>query len=133
MGGEQSRRSSNKVQHQETAQVNPDGISCAKMAFNVLSNQRNDGDGDDKEQAISFLKKRSLKGDGEAMWLLGLCFEFGIGMEQDISQAELFYYRSGKAGDYVGEFISAHSQGGRGTGVMKVKCLRQDRMTRALF
>ena len=42
----------------------------------------------DEDSAVALLKERVKEGDTDAMWILGICYEFGIGIEQDIEQAE---------------------------------------------
>ena len=62
--------------------------------------------------------------DSEAMWMLGLCYEYGMGCEQDIEKAELFYKRCQEAGNAVGEFFVEKREGNeRGSGEMKVGSL----------
>ena len=59
-------------------------------------------------------------GDGEAMWMLGLCCEYGMGTEQDVQRAESLYLESLRSGSVVGDFLVAHSEFQRGSGEMKV-------------
>ena len=45
----------------------------------------------DVDGAVAFLKERAEAFDEEAMWMLGLCYEFGIGVEKDVKEAERLY------------------------------------------
>ena len=75
------------------------------------------------EGAVSLLEERANDGDNEAKWMLGLCCEYGIGIEQDIERAVLLYLQSSERGNVVGEFLFENGEGGRGNGVMKVEGL----------
>ena len=50
----------------------------------------------DAETAVALLVVNAEDGDAEAMWMLGVCCEFGIGMEQDVARAEQLYERGAK-------------------------------------
>jgi len=95
-----------------------DESAKAKVAFYKLSGC--DGAETDIDGAIVLLEEGSEKGDSEAMWMLGLCCEYGIGTKQSIERAEALYSRSCEAGNVVGWFLSKNDDGGRGTGKMKV-------------
>ena len=77
----------------------------------------------DEDEAVVLLEERAKDGDNEAKWILGLCYEYGIGIEQDIERAELLYQESSEGGNVVGRFLLENDEGGRGSGVMKVKSL----------
>ena len=77
----------------------------------------------DAKGAVALLEQREKKKDSEAMWILGLCCEYGIGTNQDIDRAVSLYNKSSKAKNIVGSFLLENDEGGRGTGVMKVWCL----------
>ena len=63
------------------------------------------------------LKKRAESGEENAMYLLGLCYEFGIGETKDIEQAERIYKELQEKGNVVGTFLYKHCcQNGRGSG-----------------
>ena len=40
------------------------------------------------------VEERVEKGDDDAMWMLGACYEFGIGIEKDVAEAKALYSRS---------------------------------------
>ena len=79
----------------------------------------------DEEGAVALLEERAKDGDNEAKWMLGLCCEYGMGIEQDIERAELLYRQSKEGGNEVGEFLLRNDGAGRGRGseVMNVKSL----------
>ena len=77
----------------------------------------------DEDEAVALLEERAKDGDNEAKWMLGLCYEYGIGIEQDIERAELLYQQSKEGGNVVGEFLLENGGGGRGSGVMIVNSL----------
>ncbi len=77
----------------------------------------------DEDEAVSLLEERAKDGDNEAKWMLGLCYEYGMGIEQDIERAELLYQESKEGGNVVGKFLWENGGVGRGCGVMKVEGL----------
>ena len=80
-----------------------DESAMTKVAFYKLSGRG--GAEIDEEGAVALLKVRSDKGDDVAMWMLGLCYEYGIGTEQDIEQATLFYEQSSSFHNTIGNFL----------------------------
>ena len=50
----------------------------------------------DAEAAMVLLEDKVKDGNTEAMWMLGVCSEFGIGTEQDVERAEKLYKRGAK-------------------------------------
>ena len=50
----------------------------------------------DAEAAVALLEEKVKDGDAEAMWMLGVCCEFGMGTEQDVERAEQLYQRGAK-------------------------------------
>ena len=75
----------------------------------------------DADEAVALLTERSAAGDREAKWMLGVCYEFGLGTEQDIGIAERLYTESANARSEVGMFLSEVGNNERGSGVLKVK------------
>ena len=76
----------------------------------------------DSEGAVLLLKERVKEDDDDAMWMLGLCYEYGIGIEQDISQAEELYIRCLQChmtGNTVGSFL-LNNWSGHGSGKFKI-------------
>ena len=56
------------------------------------------------------------------MWMLGVCYEYGRGIEQDIERAEMLYKGSSSKGNKIGAFFASHREYERGNGKMKIKC-----------
>ena len=54
-----------------------------KLAWHKLSGMG--GAKVDVDGAVKLLEERVKEKDGEAMWMLGLCKEYGRGIDQDIS------------------------------------------------
>ena len=67
----------------------------------------------DEDGAVALLKERMKEGDTDAMWMLGICYEYGIGIEQDIEQAEKLYQQSSDGGNEIGKFFVSHKGRGR--------------------
>ena len=78
----------------------------------------------DEDGAVALLEERVKEGDTDAMWMLGLCYEFGIGIEQDIEQAEKLYQQSSDGGNEIGKFFVSHElcAYGRGSEEMWMNC-----------
>ena len=77
----------------------------------------------DEEGAVAQLEECANNGEGQAKWMLGLCCEYGMGIEQDIERAELLYQQSKEGGNVVGEFLLKNGKDERGSGVMRVNSL----------
>ena len=75
----------------------------------------------DVDEAVALLLERVKDKDSEAMWMLGLCYEYGMGVEQDLEEAELLYKRCYDDGNVIGEFFVNNGKDDRGTGIMNVK------------
>ena len=52
----------------------------------------------DADAAVAFLEEKVEDWDEEAMWMLGVCCEFGIGTEQDVERAEQLYKSAAEEG-----------------------------------
>ncbi len=111
---------SDEAQYEEavSAMKNEDETAKTKVAFYKLSGRG--GVEIDVDEAVALLEERAKDGDCEAKWMLGLCCEYGMGIEQDIERAEMLYRESCEGGNVVGKFLKKNGRGGRGTGVMKV-------------
>ena len=110
-------KQADKAQYEEAvlAMKRGDRKARTRVAFYKLSGR---GAAIDRDGALALLKERAKKKDGEAMWILGICYEYGIGTMHDIERAESLYRRSAQTGDVVGKFLFKNRLGGRGTGVM---------------
>lgn len=74
----------------------------------------------DADFAVSLLEERAKDKDSEAQWMLGLCYEYGIGTEQDMDQALTLYRRSIRAKNPIGRFIMQNGKNRRGGGALKI-------------
>ena len=66
------------------------------------------------------LEERVKDGDTEAKWMLGVCCEYGIGIEQDIERAVLLYQQSSEGGNVVGELLLENGRYDRGSEMMMI-------------
>ena len=118
-----SKEISDAAQYREAVSAMENGDSSAKTKVAYYKLTGLGGVEVDEDEAVVLLEERAKDGDNEAKWMLGLCCEYGMGIEQDIERAELLYQQSSQGGNVVGEFLFENSEGGRGSGVMKVKSL----------
>ena len=94
-----------------------------KLAWYKLSGY---GDVDvDVNGAVALLEERVAEGDLEAMWMLGICNEFGIGTEQNIERAEKLYKQSSEGGNEIGNILMKNKsrEYERGSGYLGRICL----------
>ena len=77
-----------------------------KRAWSLLFGYK-DGKRDEKK-AMIILEGQVKNEDNEAMWILGLCKEYGIGIEQDIKGAEKLYKQSSEHGNEIGKFLASN-------------------------
>ncbi len=79
----------------------------------------------DEDGAVALLEERVKDSDGDAMWMLGVCCEFGRGIEQNIERAEKLYKQSCEKGNEIGKFFE--SLGERWSGETRVMslCIKQ--------
>ena len=76
----------------------------------------------DEDSAVILLEERVKDNDAEAMWMLGLCCEYGMGCEQDLERAETLYKQSCDGGNAIGKFLKESGENNeRGSGIMKVE------------
>ena len=99
-----------------------DESAKTKLAWCMLSGH---GGADvDTKGAVALLEERVKEGDAEAMWMLGVCCEFGIGIEQDIERASKLYSQSKDRGNEIGEKLAKNGEEyGRGSRYLKITCL----------
>ena len=74
----------------------------------------------DVDEAVILLEEGVKGGDGEAMWILGLCKEYGMGTEQDIEGSEKLYKQSSEAGKEIGKILALKSLRGNLSGEMEI-------------
>ena len=77
----------------------------------------------DEKGAVALLEERTEKKDHEAEWMLGLCYEYGMGVEQDINKAELLYKQCSRGKNLVGRFLLERDEGQRGSASMKLESM----------
>ena len=91
-----------------------------KLAWYMLSGHG--GAVVDAKGAVALLEERVKEGDAGAMWMLGVCCEFGIGIEQDRVRASGLNCQSRDRGSQIGKTLAMNT-GGRGSGYLRIKCL----------
>ena len=74
----------------------------------------------DVNGAAALLEERVKDKDTDAMWMLGLCYEFAVICKQDIQRAESLYEQSRDGGNVVGKLLAENGKNERGSGVMTV-------------
>ena len=77
----------------------------------------------DVDGAVALLEERVEDKDTDAMWMLGLCNEFGLGCEQDVEKAERLYEQCKDCGNVIGRFFVQFGKDKRGTGIMNAQRL----------
>ena len=114
---------SEESEYKDTLQAVERGDNGAKtkLAWYLLSGYC--GAEVDADKAVALLEERVKEDDAEAMWILGLCCEYGMGTEQDIERAETLYKQSKDKGNGIGEYFAENIGGGRGNGVLRSICL----------
>ena len=122
-GKGKSEEKSDAAQYREAVDAMEKGDEKAKtkVAFYKLTGLG--GVEVDEDEAVVLLEERAKDGDVEAKWMLGLCCEYGMGIEQNFERAELLYQQSKEGGNVVGEFLFENRRGGRGSEVMIVHSL----------
>ena len=110
---------SEESEYKDTLQAVERGDDSAKtkLAWYFLSGYC--GAKVDVDKAVVLLEERAEEDDTEAMWMLGLCCEYGMGTEQDIERAETLYRQSRDKGDDTGQFFAEERRDGRGNGVLR--------------
>ena len=73
----------------------------------------------DAGKAVALLEERVKEDDTEAMWMLGLCCEYGMGTEQDLERAETLYRQSRDEENRIGKYFAENRGDGRGNGVLR--------------
>ena len=99
-----------------------DESAKTKVAWYMLSGRG--GAAIDAKGAVMLLEERVKDRDAEAVWMLGVCSEFGIGIEQDIERATKLYGQSKEGGNEIGENLVQNGvKYGRGSGYLRIDCL----------
>ena len=74
----------------------------------------------DADAAVALLEEKVKDRDAEAMWMLGVCCEFGMGTEQDVDRAEQLYKRGAEQGNATAKLLSNRLKGGKGRGCTEI-------------
>ncbi len=74
----------------------------------------------DENGAVALLEEGIKERYAEAMWMLGLCNEFGRGCEQDIERGEELYKQSSEVGNEIGKILYRMHE--RGSGYFEANC-----------
>ena len=113
-----------KLKYEEVKKAVEGGDESAKTKLAWLKLSGLGGAEKDEDGAVALLEERVKEGDDdEAMWMLGVCNEYGIGTEQDIERAEDLYKQSSERGNEIGKLFAARGGDERGSGMMKMKRL----------
>ena len=102
----------------ENCDENGEEKTETKLAWEKLSGSRSAEY--DADEAVALLEECVKDGDGEAMWMLGLCKEYGLGTDQEIDKAEELYKRSKEKGNKTGKFLVSIGWCGRGRGSVTI-------------
>ena len=75
----------------------------------------------DTNGAVALLEERVKDKDAEAMWMLGVCNEFGRGCKQNIERAEMLYQQSSDGRSEIGKilFRNKSEEHSRGSGYLR--------------
>ena len=65
-----------------------------------------DGVTRDADRAVVLLEERTKDRDAQAMWLLGLCCEYGMGTEQDTQRAQQLYQQAAQQGNKTAQLLA---------------------------
>ena len=116
-------KTADEVEYEEALRAVERGDSKAKTKLARYKLSGCGGAEVDEDGAAALLKERAGDKDSDAMWMLGLCYEYGMGCEQDVEEAVKLYKRSSDGGNVIGVFLFENGKDDRGSGVMKVKRL----------
>ena len=98
-----------------------DNKAKTKLAFYLLTGKG--GAEVDEDRAFALLEERVKERDTDAMWMLGLCYEYGIGCEEDFERAMSLYEQSRDGGNAAGRLLMDNVERGECVGAIKVKGL----------
>ncbi|PWL66218.1 MAG: hypothetical protein DBY30_05255 [Verrucomicrobia bacterium] len=68
-----------------------------KQAEKFQKNEKN-------EEAFEYYLKAARQGDAEAQFYLGLCYNYGDGVEKDLSEAVKWYRKAADQGDALAQY-----------------------------
>ena len=102
--------SSSKILEPKYCGLIPSGLpldSNVGIAFQKLQSK-------DITGAIPLLDECVKAGDKDALWMMGICLEFGMGVPKDIERAVALYKQSKDLGSPFGTFLSGMNEKFRG-------------------
>ena len=112
-----------KLKYEEVKKVVEGSDESAKTKLAWLKLSGLGGAEKDEVGAVALLEERVKENDGEAMWMLGVCNEYGIGTEQNIERANDLYKQSSESGNEIGKFFAEKGEDERGSGEMRMYSL----------
>ena len=112
-----------ELKYEDIKKAVEEGDESAKTKLAWLRLSGLGGAEKDEDGAVALLEERVKEGDDEAMWMLGVCNDYGIGIEQNIERAEDLYKQSSERGNEIGKFFAAHGDDKRASGKMGIKRL----------
>ena len=74
----------------------------------------------DAEKAVALLEERTKGGDAEAMWMLGVCCEFGMGTPQDVGRAAQLYIRAAVQDNATAQLLMNNLKNKNGRGSLEM-------------
>ena len=77
----------------------------------------------DRDSAVKLLKERVKDNDSEAMWMLAICYEYGLGVHKSEKDAEDLFEASSQLGNEIGSFLQDSSDCMRGCGEFHANCV----------
>ena len=77
----------------------------------------------DADAAVALLEEKVKDGNAEAMWMLGVCCEFGMGTEQDVERAEQLYEHAAEKRNAAAKLLlgKLKNKNGRGCTQMELE------------
>ena len=119
---DKEEHSKEETEYQEVVRAVESGDNKAKTKLARYKLSGCGGTEVDEDEAVALLEERRKDKDAEAMWMLELCYEYGIGCDQDIEEAEMLNKQSCEGGSVIGKFLAVNGkENERGSEVMKVK------------
>ena len=95
----------NELKYDDVKKSVEEGDENAKTVLAWLMLSGLGGASIDDDSAVVLLEERVKDKNSDAMWLLGICNEFGRGTEQDIERAQSLYQQSKDNGNEIGAFF----------------------------
>ena len=63
-----------------------------------------------QEDAVKLFEDCVTDGDVEATWMLGMCYEYGLGIDEDQKKAMELYEKAATKGCKTAEFLLSHKE-----------------------